>query len=340
MAATIKQLEIKLFEQKDGNKFSRLKDQLIKKFGDNDRKAVLDIFMRYVETGQLVHWRNFLLTDIIRLLHEGEAEYSEFWERCITKPDLAYWSVDGLLKTKGKEAYSILIGLLGKDYREEVKNKAVKSLAIHSKQPFDRGLPSDPAYWKPESRRISEIDDWQNKGYPVGEGYTPPKRHVSLDNPQDSFEKLMVRLDKKLALLRSKQHHPDLANPQYYLTIAEKKDINAIIKKWNLPDTYLKFLKYYSPLHVTMKGISLYGADVLIRNQAGYSYHGNTKELIADWPENYIVIADKHADPYCIDISNTENGDAKIYESMHGMGKWEFNECAPSFSEFIKMLCK
>ncbi|MFV0330482.1 MAG: SMI1/KNR4 family protein [Dysgonomonas sp.] len=338
MAATIEQLKEKLFTELDGTKFDRLKNQLIKKFGTDNRKGVIDIFIHYVKEGQLKHWREFLLTDLIELVDEGEKEYSHFWEENFKNPKLSYWSVDGLLKTKGEEAYPLLINMLDGDYPEGIKNKIVKGLSEYSKQPFDRGLFPDPEHWKAGSRRIDEIMLWQQNGYPNGKGYTHPDRHTSLDNPQNSFEKLMARLDKKVSILRNKDYRQDPAYPRYYLTIADNKDITEITEKWDFPEIYLQFLKYYSPLHVYIKGINIYGAESLIKNQAGYAYHGITGETIRDWPESYVVIADKGADPFCIDLSNISDGDSKVYESKHGTGKWEFEENAPSFIEFIKKL--
>ncbi|UII25824.1 SMI1/KNR4 family protein [Fulvivirga maritima] len=60
-------------------------------------------------------------------------------------------------------------------------------------------------------------------------------------------------------------------------------------------------------------------------------------EIIADWPNNFVVIADSGADPYCIDISSSQGA---IYTSMHGTGAWEFEQCAESFKDFLKEIVK
>ncbi len=42
----------------------------------------------------------------------------------------------------------------------------------------------------------------------------------------------------------------DLSNPSNWLTIANETRISEIEKRWNLPKSYLEFLKKYSPLNV------------------------------------------------------------------------------------------
>jgi len=120
------------------------------------------------------------------------------------------------------------------------------------------------------------------------------------------------------------------------LTIASEEDIRKIENTWKLPSCYLEFLKYYTPVHVMLKGIHLYGASILIKNQAGYAYNELTNEHIDDWPAGYIVIADKHADPFCIDLAK---GDlSPVYSAFHGTGRWDFVEYTDSFESFIRKL--
>ncbi|WP_409415893.1 SMI1/KNR4 family protein [Flavobacterium sp. PS2] len=341
MAKTIKHFEESLFTEDDGSKFSKIKDKLIKSFSTTDREKVIEILIQYSKDGKMLHWRNFLLTDIIDLVQEDETNYSDFFEWTITKPELTYWGIDGLIKTKGIKAYKTLIELAqNESLPTEVRAKAIKSIAIHSKQPFDRDLPKDPGYWKIENFRIDELLDWQSKAYKQGSGHKEPQIHPTLKNPKTELEKAVSKLDDKLKIERDKQQ--DLSNPSNWLAIAAENKIAEIEKKWKLPENYLLFLKSYSPIRVFIddekffQGLNLYGADDLIKSQNGYSFNSITNEILEDWPSNYIVIADAGADPYCIDITNITNNDAPIYTSMHGNGKWEFEKYSDSFIDFIK----
>lgn len=341
MAKTIEQFEESLFTENDGSKFSKIKDKLIKSFSSTDREKVIEILIQYSKNGKMLHWRNFLLTDIIDLVEKDETNYIDFFEFTITKPELTYWGIDGLIKTKGVKAYKSLIELVQNgSLPTEVRAKAIKSIAIHSNQPFDRDLPKDPGYWKIEDFRINELLDWQSKEYRQGSGYKEPKIHPSLKNPKTELEKAVSKLDNKLEIERRKQQ--DLSNPSDWLAIADESKIETIEQKWKLPENYLLFLKNYSPINVFIddekffQGLNLYGAEDLIKSQNGYSFNSMTSEVLTDWPSNYIVIADAGADPYCIDISNITNNDAPVYTSMHGNGKWEFEKYSDSFVDFLK----
>lgn len=333
----------KLINETDGVKFSNLKDKLIKTFGETEREKVLQAFIQYTKEGQLLHWRNYLLSDIIRLVYENETTYVTYFEWTLTEPKLTYWGIDGLFKVKGKEAYDAVIGIINNEnLSKEIRGKAIKSLSIISNQTFDRGLPNDPGYWSPEDFRIAEILAWQQQGKKDGEGHTAPKTHSSLEDPKTPLEKLIVRLNKKLIAKRGKNQ--DLVNPFNWLAIADENDIQKIEQHWALPENYLLFLKNYSPIRVTIngkkyfQGLDLYGASKLIKAQEGYSVNPTTQEPIKDWPANYVVIADAGADSYCIDLNAIHENDAPIYTSMHGAGKWEFELYASSFMEFLKEL--
>lgn len=70
--ATLQELSGKLFPESDGTKFSKIKDTLIKDFGVTDAAQVLEVLTRYVREGKLLHWRNFLMTDITRLIGQDD----------------------------------------------------------------------------------------------------------------------------------------------------------------------------------------------------------------------------------------------------------------------------
>ncbi|KOP36357.1 SMI1/KNR4 family protein [Flavobacterium sp. WLB] len=341
MAKTIIQFEESLFTETDGSKFNKTKDKLIKSFSQTDREKIIEILMEYSRTGSMPHWRNFLLTDILELIQENETQYADFFQWTITQPELTYWGIDGLIKVLGRKSYDTVINLvLNETLSTETRAKAIKSIAVYSKQPFDRDFPKDPGYWKIENFRIDEILNWQKQGYKDGVGYEKPTIHPSLKNPKTELEKAVSKLDALLK--KEREEDQDLSNPSNWLVVANENQINEIQKKWILPENYLLFLQNFSPVNVFIdkdaffQGLTLYGAADLIKNQSGYSLNGITGEVFKDWPTNYIVIADSGADPFCIDIADITINDAPIYTSTHGAGKWEFEKYAGSFVDFLK----
>jgi hypothetical protein len=342
MGKTLKDYEEEFFTEGNGGEFAKIKDKLIKKFSIIERARLIEILMEYSKTGKILHWRNFLLTDIIRLVNEDETMYADFFQWTITKPELTYWGIDGLIKTQKKDSYDKIISLAQDESLPiETRAKAIKSIALKSKQPFDRDLPTDPGYWKIEAvnSRIKELLDWKNHGYNQGISYKEPQTHPNLKNPKTELEKVVAQLD--CLLEKQRKSNQDLSNPSSWLVIADEQKIIEIEKKWTLPQNYLQFLKNFSPINTFIdkekffQGLSLYGADDLINRQEGYSFNAVTAEIISDWPSNYIVIADAGADPYCIDIGNIKNNDAPIYTSFHGAGEWEFEKYTDSFIEFL-----
>lgn len=332
-----------LFAEKDGSKFSLQKDKLIKNFAGKDRHAVINILIQYSREGALLHWRNFLLTDIIRLAAPGEKAYSSFFEWTLTVPELSYWGVEGLLKTSGREAYAQLVELAANPGTAiAVRANAIKRLSQYSRQLFDRELPSDPGYWKPEQLRMNELLAWQQAGYPDGTGYPSPQVHPSLLHPGTPFEKLIAKLDKQLE--KSRRKNKDQANPRNWLVMADEKDMDKISAAWQLPAIYAQFLRQYSPLKVVVaghgfiEGLHLYGATELLQRQEGYSFNAVTQQVLEDWPKHMLVIGDDGADPYCLDLSAVKDGDAPVYTSLHGQGRWEFELYADSFTAFIQRL--
>jgi hypothetical protein len=341
----LQKLRQQIVDETDGGKFSKLIEKLLKKYASTDREYVLEILTDYARNGQIFHWRNFLLNDIIELVNEGEANYAEFFEWCVTQLELTYWGIDGLLKTNGRKSFSALIEILkNESLKTSIRAKAIKSISVFSKQPFDRELPKDPGHWKVEDLRIEEIETWQKNGFQDGEGYTQPKTHISLENPKTELEKIASKLNKKLEAQRTKNQ--DLSNPANWLTIADETDILNIEKRWKLPENYLLFLKNYSPLKVFIdsrkyfQGLHLYGASDLIKRQEGYSFNPVTNKTIDEWPENFVVVADAGADPYCIDINQIKENDAPIYTSIHGNGEWKFELYADSFLTFLKEIAR
>jgi hypothetical protein len=71
----LEKLRQQIIDEINGSKFSNLVQKLLKKYSSTDRESVLNILMDYSTNGQIVHWRNFVLTDIIKLVNEEETKY-------------------------------------------------------------------------------------------------------------------------------------------------------------------------------------------------------------------------------------------------------------------------
>lgn len=332
-------LHRKLFDETDGVKFSKLKDRLLKKHAGDDRLAVLDILIAYAREGQLLHWRAFLMSDIVHLV-EG-SQHAAFFAWALGQPELAYRAVDGLLKSTGVEAYAPLVALAASGAtRLDVRARAIKSLAVFSRQPFDQGLPSDPGHWKAEQLRLSAVLAWQADGYPDGAGYKAPATHETLTHPLSRLEMAAAFLERNLALRR--QREQDLAQPSNWLTVASAEDMAGIDAQWVLPEIYRRFLQWYSPLRVHVggkrfpRGLHLYGAAELVKAQHGYSVHAVSLHTIAAWPPKLVVIADAGGDPYCVHLEERSiDGDLPVYRAEHGTGGWRFELHTDDFIDFL-----
>ncbi|HEL3257757.1 TPA: SMI1/KNR4 family protein [Stenotrophomonas maltophilia] len=75
-------------------------------------------------------------------------------------------------------------------------------------------------------------------------------------------------------------------------------------------------------------GITIPGLDVWIpplrrvwSHQAGYRWHGIGGDPIDNWPSNWLVIADRGADPFILDLD-----DGRVLFSHHGAGLLDAGE--------------
>ena len=248
-----------------------------------------------------------------------------------------YWLVKLLPKIIGKKAYDFLIAVIRSDVKLDVRANAMKQLAIISGQPFDKDLPVDPGYWQETDLRLDEMQQWIKDGCKEGDGYLPPNRDRSLFEPTNEFEAAVSKLNRKL---QKDQNHRDYSNYNNFLIVADENKLGKVSQKYDIKGRYLEFLKRYSPCNVIIqKGIYdifLYGVDDILKNQIGYSIDENG-DLLKGFPENYLVIADRCADPYCIDL---EKEDSEIYFARHGEGQWKFKKAYNSFVEFLEYLSR
>ena len=342
---TPQSLSERLFTENDGVEVDRLVKRLIKQSTEH-REAVIEIFMEYARSGPVLHWRAFVISlGILPLIKSGETRYRGFFEQCLEDPSRAYWSVNGLIKTAGRDSYPTLTAFaLNPSNRTEDRANAIKCLAIHGGQTFIKGLPSDPGYWPEEDLPLQQLEEWSKTGYAQGPGFTTPARHPDLDRPISELDHLAQALETKLAKARAKDQ--DLANPTNWLVPAVPEDMAAIESRWRLPALYVEFLRKFSPVKVTVTGrgvgmgLELFGAGDLVRGQDGYSFNPVAKQVIADWPASYVVIASMGADPFVLDLSATERGDAPVLFASHGEGTWEFSEISGSFLRFLRRLAR
>lgn len=67
--------------------------------------------------------------------------------------------------------------------------------------------------------------------------------------------------------------------------------------------------------------------------QAGYRWDASNGERVAEWQDNWLVIADQNADPFILDT-----GTGEILYAMHGTGAWDADVVAPDLPTFAAAL--
>lgn len=113
-----------------------------------------------------------------------------------------------------------------------------------------------------------------------------------------------------------------------------------------LPPVLARFYAQVGPLgheinaKVGNAGITLPGLDVWIPplrrlwgHQAGYRWHGISGEPIDNWPSNWLVIADRGADPFILDLD-----DGRVLFSHHGAGLLDAGEIAADVPSLVAAL--
>jgi len=240
VAKNLDDLNASLFSAKDGVAACHAINKLTKhaKKGEDQAKSVL---ADYACNGSINHMREHACSCLASVVTESDAELAALFRKGLSDPDLRYWSILGYLRCVGKGAYKELTEIArDKSIRLNDRAHALKCLATSSKQPFDRNLPSDPGHWKENDLRLSEVIAWEKGGYQEGQGFSEPIRHPALDKPTTAFERIVSRLDKKLA--KKRQERQDLADPTDWLALPAPEDIERIKARWKLPSVYLDFL--------------------------------------------------------------------------------------------------
>lgn len=67
--------------------------------------------------------------------------------------------------------------------------------------------------------------------------------------------------------------------------------------------------------------------------QAGYRWEGDARARIADWPEQWLVIADQNADPFILDLDS-----GQVLFAFHGAGTWEATVLTEDLPTFVAVL--
>lgn len=307
---------------------------------EEERRAIIEALVQHADhhSGLSASHAAAAALDCVQ---EKETEYADFFRRCIESGEdgKQFWGILGYAKTMAENAFPYLVEYLfspGKSL--EHKALIVKELSRRSQNPFDLDTPYECRNWTEADIRYNAIREWKERGFPLGEGYPLPVCHACLQEPKTNEEKLYARLEKKL--LKKREKDQDFSHPKNWLIKAAPEDLLSIRARWNLPKDYCDFLEKASPLHADFKikgygAVEVYGAQDLIRGQDGYSYNPCTQKPIEDWNKNYVVIANRFGDPFCLDISR-EN--SPVYFAFHGEGVWEFTEEFDSFCDFLKSL--
>lgn len=333
----------KLMDSADGAVVVNTINALTKKADESSRGRILVAFMRYAECGRVVFHQGYAVSCAVDLVRERETAYADFFRECMEFGDYSkfYYGIKGYVKVMEKDSYEYLIRYIFTQGIElECKALIIKEISKLSNNPFDAGKPYECRNWKESDIDYEAIYAWMQEGFPDGKGYEMPICHACLIRPESAAEKLYARLDQILLEKRAKKQ--DLAHPSNWLIMAEQADLEQILEKWNwnLPYAYLDFLEKASPLRADIRirgygDVSVYGAHDLIRGQDGYSYNPCTDEMIEGWKSDYIVIAERSGDPFCLDLSLE---DSPVYFALHGEGRWNFNRAFLSFEQFLKAM--
>lgn len=336
----------KIISTESPGEFSDLTLKYCKRLLKNaDYNFYIDELLDILENNKIKFHNGFVIAHMIDVIKLDDFEYYQkdkleriLKERYYTGHEREkYWIVGLLPKLTHQKSYDFLITVIHSDEELEVRANAMKQLAMISKQPFDKDLPKDHGHWKATDLRLDEMEQWIKDGCKEGQGYLPPRQDKSLFEPTNEFEMLVSKLNQKL---QKWQDNQDYSNYDNFLVIADDNKINNVCQKYCIQGLYLEFLKRYSPCNaIIQKGmyqISLYGVDNILERQIGYSIDMDGKS-IEDFPKNYLVIADRDADPYCI---NLDEEDSKIYFARHGEGYWKFKKAYNSLIEFLEYLSK
>jgi len=106
-----------------------------------------------------------------------------------------------------------------------------------------------------------------------------------------------------------------------------------------IPPAVERFYGEVGPLNVTIEG---YGNPYFLPSladlwqlQAGYRWNGLDKKRLADWPDDWLVVADEGGDPFIFVRSS-----GVILHAFHGAGKWDAEEIFPDLNTMAACLAQ
>lgn len=274
-------------------------------------------------------FEDFLFSFEMPGMKRGFSRYLE-----ISELSCARISIEYKLRILGKKFYPELVQIACTPHIPlSIRANAIKSLSLHSKQKFDENL-GNPDSWKENQLRVNDLLDWEKAGYPEGKGYAKPEQDLALENPMTPLEIICAKLQRQLN--EQRQFYPaDPANPRNLFIVADKKDIEMINQKWQLPSLYAAFLQRFSPLSIDAyicprsgNPLDLFNASDLLKSQLEYD----------PIPENYVVIGGSGPIMYVIDLSKSDGVDAPIMQGDAEEKVPVFSLYADSFLAFLEML--
>jgi hypothetical protein len=297
---------------------------------------------RYALEGKFPVTRAWCLGALNEIVQANDLKFNQHFEHGLhdnAYSMIAYYSLLGLLKTRGSDAYGFLVETFQQFPDRSVNTYLLQALSQRSKQQFDLGLQGDAGHWSPEEvkKRLPLVIEWAKAGFQEGIGYTPiiPTRDAALDNPQTPFEHLMVKLEQRLERIPGREGYEA---PKGWLSPANSDDLKRITTRWSLPKVYLEFLTRFSPLRADLEiskhavpkdsGYSVFGASELEKAQEGWH-----------WIENHLVIAQGfsgHA-VVVLDLSQSDGHDAPVL-SGYIDGGGELGKAFVSFQAFLEEL--
>ncbi|MBP7863978.1 SMI1/KNR4 family protein [bacterium] len=311
---------------------------------ESHQTSIIDALQIYMTKGQFPHHREHVTACLSRLDVNQIAHLETDFEKGLEDEATRYWSILGYSRCAKKRSYPKLVSVaLNQNLSDEERAHAIQCIASISKMPFNKGMPKSAGEWNPKEFPWDEIIDWQNAGYPQGEGAEPPPRDPALDNPQTSFEKTMAEFDLKLKKFRDADRNNE-TNPSNYLTYGNADAIKEVCAKWDLPSNYVDFLKRFFPYRLNCYPILKYDHYVefcrpenLIEEQGNWSHYKDTGEPREFWRPEFFVFGNIDG-PLMFDLSKSNGVDAPVLSYDYCLDMGECNKEAASFEAFIKKL--
>jgi hypothetical protein len=340
----IEKLIERFLNETDNSKTFDHLNKLLRQNAANPNFAIVAAMRDFLTVGKAPHARGFVVSYLADLDLSQIESLEENFQIALQDEALRYWAIKAYAKVAGKRSYPDLVSIaLDTSIKPGERAHAIQCISSISMMPFGQGMPKDPGHWNPNRFRLDEIIEWQNAGYPQGEGAKPPPRDPALDNPQTSFEKTMSEFDLKLKKFRDADEN-NATNPSNYLTYGNPDAIEEVCAKWDLPSNYVDFLRRFFPYRLNCYPILKYDHYVefcrpenLIEEQAGWSHYKDTGELREFWQPEYFIFG--HTDGLAIlDLSKSNGVDAPVLSYDYCLDMGECNKEAASFEAFIKKL--